>query len=347
MKKNMAQNENVEIDRYLRLLLDPDDYAAMLGVSIKDHFFGPQLPGPEGNQALRRAYDRARLSGGMTEKAFNKLCDFSLEHHQLGIPDPANVPPDVVAMGPWGFAESTIRQFAPETVALLRDVVGASNNLHSVARRDGVQAFAAELRRVPSSASGAVLYHNCADRVLGSNTGDSESAMAPLHIYVATLLLLAFLFETMPNKNDALVMMKRLVLGSSDREGPRLALGRWMDTARNRLGYRTKTEFYQSLSNQLDERLHPEYAENIRIEWSKVANGRVCPPLPKMRQALERSVEKSHVGEVGCDLHERLDLGLCYVSFITRSHQYLVKGGVSDPDRVFDLALSEVLKAVE
>lgn len=331
---NQTQIPFVENERFARLLLDPEDYCEIVGVSLKNSMLGPRVGGVGGNEAQHRFWARARKTGNATKTAVTKFIRHLEAKHRLSFPSPQDVPPEVIRLGAWSIAQPGLRERGTQSLEAVQRAVLASDHLQEVLTLGGPQALASELRRMPKSRV-ASLFHDCASRLETTNRADLRAIMAPLHIFMASVLIFNLLIETGPDKTESVHILRKLVCGDANRRGPRLALARWLNTAQGELGYKTKTDFYASLSPHLD-------PESARIEWSKVASGRHVPPLDRLRTDLKRVSETSGACKANSDLHDRLDLGLWYCAFVARSYAHLQKQNVTKARKVFLLAAAEV-----
>lgn len=329
----LQQKPNNNI-RLARLLLDPEDYCDIVGVSLKNFMLGPRFGGVGGNEAQHRFWTRARKTGNATKTAVTKLIRHLEAKHRLSFRSSQGVPPEMIQLGAWSIAEPGLRERGGQTLKTARGAVLASDYLQEVVTSGGTRALASELRRVPQSRV-APLFHESGTRLETTNRGDLRVIMAPIHIFVASFAVFNLLIETGPDKTQSLLMLHKLVCGDASSRGPRLALARWLDTAQGELGYKTKSDFYADLSPHLD-------PENARIQWSKVASGRDVPPLDRLRTDLKRVCEVSDICKAKSDLHDRLDLGLWYCAFVARSYTYLKKQNVTKAHKVFLLAAAEV-----
>lgn len=323
-----------ENERFARLLLNPDDYCEIVGVSLKNSMLGPRVGGVGGNEAQHRFWTRALKTGDATKTAATKFMRYLETMHRLSLPRPQDVPPEVTRLGAWSIAEPGLRKRGKQTLETVQRVVLASDRLQEVLTFGGTQALASELRQMPKSRV-ASLFHDCARRLETTNRADLRAIMAPLHIFMASVIVFNLLIETGPDRSESIRSIRKLACGDAIRRGPRLALARWLDAAQGELGYKTKTDFNASLSPHLD-------PESARIEWSKVASGREVPPLDRLRNDLKRVCDTSEFCKANPDLHDRLDLGLWYCAFVARSYRYLQKQNVTKARKVFLLAAAVV-----
>ena len=314
----------------LKLILDPEDYADIAGVSLKTVLFGPKIEGQGGNASWHKSYDRTRKSRSITPTSERKLKKFIEGIFQITLLHPDTLPPEAHELGPWSFANGILSKRTPKTYKALLSVVRASKVAENIGRTQGPKAFAANIRTIPSN-SANFLFQECADSIEETNTTDYLRAMAPLHIFIAVTLLFALTMERWGGDEITVESLHRLVEGSDDLPGPQLALGRWMDTARCELGFNSKTAFFEALSLNFN--------ENKRIEWQKVNSGKVLPRLTRLREDLYRCFEKLDGCSPGCELHERLDSGLILSTFVARSCEYLKKCGLERPERIYAAAL--------
>jgi len=323
-----------ENTQFARLLLAPEDYCDIVGMPLKNSMLGPRVGGVGGNEAQHRFWTRARKTGNATKTAVTKFIRHLEAKHRLSFLSPQDVPPEVIRLGAWSIAQPGLRERGVHTLEAVQRAVLASDHLQEVVTLGGTQALASELRRMPKSHV-APLFHECASTLETTNRADLRAIMAPIHIFMASVFVFNLLIETGPDRTESVLALRKLACGDAIRKGPRLALARWLDTAQGALGYETKSGFYAALSPHLD----PEIA---RIEWSKVASGRDVPPLDRLRNDLKRVSETSDVCKANSDLHDRLDLGLCYCAFVARSYRYLQKQNVTKARKVFLLAAAEV-----
>lgn len=326
-----------ENKRFARLLLNPDDYCDIVGVSLKNSMLGTRFGGAGGNEAQHRFWTRARTTGNATKTAVTKFIRYLEAKHRLSLPRPQDAPPEVTRLGAWSIAEPGLRKRGKQTLEAVQRVVLASDHLQEVLTSGGTQALASELRQMqkPRVAS---LFHDCARRLETTNRADLRAIMAPIHIFMASIFVFNLIVETGPDKPESVLLLRKLACGDATRRGPRLALARWLDTAQSALGYETKSGFYAALSPHLD-------PESARIEWSKVASGRHVPPLDRLRTDLKRVIETSDACKANSDLHDQLDLGLWYCAFVARSYAHLQKQNVTKPRKVFLLAAVEVAQS--
>jgi hypothetical protein len=326
-------NDNL---RLARLLLDPEDYCDIVGVSLKNLMLGPRVGGVGGNEAQHRSWARMRKTGNATKTAVTKFIRQLGAKHRYSFIVSQDVPPEEIRLGAWSIALPGLHKRAPNTLKAVKGAVLASDHLQEVVTLGGTQALASELRRMPKSRINR-LFHDCASMLETTNRADLRVIMAPVHIFMASVFVFNLIIETGPDRTESVLMLQRLVCGDANRRGPRLALARWLYTAQGELGYKTKTDFYAALSTDLD-------PENARIEWSKVASGRYVPPLDRLRIDLKRICEASDICQANSDLHDRLDLGLWYCAFVARSYTYLQKQNVTitKARKVFLLAAAEV-----
>lgn len=323
-----------ENTQFARLLLDPEDYCDIVGMPLKNSMLGPRVGGVGGNEAQHRFWTRARKTGNATNTAVAKFIRHLEAEHRLSFLCPQDVPPEVIRLGAWSIAEPGLRKRGAHTLKAVQDVVLASDHLQAVVTSGGTKALASELRRVLKSRV-APLFHECASMLETTNRADLRAIMAPIHIFMASVFVFNLLIETGPDRTEGVLALHKLACGDAIRRGPRLALARWLDRAQGALGYEMKSVFYAALSPHLD-------PESARIEWSKVASGRDVPPLDRLRNDLKRVSESSDVCKANSDLHDRLDLGLCYCAFVARSYRYLQKQNVTKARKVFLLAAAEV-----
>lgn len=333
----MAQNQTCSDDtiRFARLLLDPEDYCDIVGISLKNWAFGPRVGGAGGNESQHKFWARMRNSGKATQGALQKFIKFLEVKHQLSFLSPLETP---LKLGAWSGLEDIIRlEAGEEGLEGFRQVILASDNLQKVAEFGGPKALAAELHRAPTS-SFFEIFHVCADELEKNNSINWKAVLAPIHIFVASYLIFSWLVETHPDKAEGFLAVRKLVCGNPTHRGPQFALARWLATAQNELGFKTKTQFYAALSPNQD-------PENARIEWSKVGNGRDVPPLPRLRDDLKRIFKDSPIHNLNSELYEQLDLGLWYCSYVARSYKYLQKHNVTKARKVFLVAATEVERA--
>lgn len=333
----MAQNQTCSDDtiRFARLLLDPEDYCDIVGVSLKNWVFGPRVGGVGGNESQHKFWTRMRKSGKVTPSALQKFINFLEEKFQLSFLSPQETP---LQLGAWTGFEGIIRLKAGEKeLEGFRQVIIASDYLQKVAESGGPKALAAELRRATDSGY-IEIFHKCADEFDKSNSVNWKAVLAPVHIFFASYFIFALLIETHPDKAEGFKDIRKLVCGNATRRGPQFALARWLATAQNELGYETKTQFYAALSPNKD-------PENARIEWSKVGSGRDVPPLSRLRDDLKMVFKDSQTHKLNSELFERLDLGLWYCSYVARSYKYLQKHNFTKARKVFLLAATEVERA--
>lgn len=323
-----------ENERFARLLLHPDDYCDIVGLSLKNLMLGQRVGGVGGNEAQHRSWTRMRKTGSTTKTAVTKFIRHLEAKHGISLPPPQDVPPEEIRLGAWSIAQPDLRERGAQTLEAVQRAVLASDHLQAVVTLGGTQALASELRRMPKSRV-ASLFHDCASRLETTNRADLRAIMAPIHIFMASVLIFNLLIETGPGKTESVHILRKLVCGDANRRGPHLALARWLNTAQGELGYKTKIDFYASLSPHLD-------AESARIEWSKVASGRHVPPLDRLRTDLKRVSETSDACKANSDLHDRLDLGLWYCAFVARSYAHLQRQNVIKARKVFLLAAAEV-----
>ncbi|SFO42945.1 hypothetical protein SAMN04487859_1533 [Roseovarius lutimaris] len=323
-----------ENTQFARLLLDPEDYCNIVGVSLKNFMLGPRVGGVGGNEAQHRFWTRMRKTGSATKTAVTKFIRQLEAKHRLSFLSPQDVPPEVIRLGAWSIAQPGLRERGTHTLEAVQRAVLASDHLQAVVTSGGTKALASELRRVPKSRV-APLFHECASMLETTNRADLQAIMAPIHIFMASVFVFNLLIETGPDRTEGVLALHKLACGDAIRRGPRLALARWLDTAQGALGYETKSVFYAALSPHLD-------PENARIEWSKVASGRDMPPLDRLRSDLKRVVELSGACKASSDHYHRLDLGLCYCAFVARSYAYLQKQNVTKARKPFLLAAAEV-----
>ncbi len=330
-KAQIPSNDDM---RLARILLDPEDYCDIVGVSLKNFMLGPRVGGVGGNEAQHRFWTRARKTGNTTKAAVAKFIRHLEAKHRPSFLSPQDVPPEVIPLGAWSIAEPGLRKRGAHTLEAVQRAVLASDHLQEVLTLGGTQALASELRRMPKSRV-APLFHDCASTLETTNRADLRVIMAPIHIFMASVFVFNLLIETGPDRTESVLSLRKLACGDAIRRGPRLALARWLDTAQRELGYKTKTNFYAALSPHLD-------PESARIEWSKVASGRDVPPLDRLRTDLKRVSETSNACKANSDLHDWLDLGLCYCAFVARSYTYLQKQNVTKARKPFLLAAAEV-----
>ncbi|MBS4011474.1 MAG: hypothetical protein KGZ72_12055 [Roseovarius sp.] len=314
----------------LKLFLDPEDYADIAGVSLKSVLFGPKIEGKGGNASWHKSYDRMRTTRNVTHTSERNLRKFIENIFHISLLHPDTLPPEVHELGPWSFAKGALSERTPETYKALLTIVRASKVAESIGRNQGPKAFAAKLRMMQSD-SANFLFQGCADRLEATNSTNYVHAMAPLHIFMAVMLLFARELELWGDDESTLENLHRLVEGSCELPGPQLALGRWMDTARCETGFNSKTAFFEALSLNFN--------ENKRIEWQKVSSGKVLPRLTRLRADLNRCFEKLDGFSPGCELHKRLELGLILSTFVARSCEYLKKCGMERPERIYAAAL--------
>lgn len=257
-----------ENKRFARLLLDPEDYCDIVGVSLKNFMLGPRVGGVGGNEAQHKFWTRALKTGNVTETAFTKFIKYLEAKHRLFFSSPQNVPPEMVRLGAWCVAEPGLRERGPYTLKAIQDAVLASDHLQEVVIAGGPKALASELRQIQESRV-APIFRDCASRLEATNRADLRAIMAPIHILMASALVFNLMIETEPERHESVLALQKLVCGNAISRGPHLALARWLDTAQNALGYKTKSAFYTALSPHLD-------PERARIEWSKVASGFVA-----------------------------------------------------------------------
>lgn len=323
-----------ENTQFARLLLGPEDYCTIVGVSLKNFMFGPRVGGIGGNEAQHKFWTRMRKTGNATKTAVAKFSRQLEAKHRLSFLSPQDVPPDVIRLGAWAIAQPGLRERGVHTLKAIQDAVLASDHLQEIVTSGGPKALASELRRVPKSRV-APLCHDCASMLETTNRADLQAIMAPIHIFMASVFVFNLLIEAGPDRLESVLVLRKLACGDATRRGPRLALARWLDTAQGALGYKTKTDFYAALSPDLD-------PENARIEWSKVASGRDVPPLDRLRTDLKRICEASDNCKTNSELYDRLDLGLWYCAFVARSYTYLQRQNVTKASKVFLLAAAEV-----
>lgn len=320
--------------RFARLLLDPEDYCDIVGVSLKNSMLGPRVGGVGGNEAQHRFWTRALKTGNATKTAVTKFIRHLEAKHRFSFLSPQDVPPEVIRLGAWSIAEPGLRDRGAHTLKAVQEAVLASDHLQEVVTSGGPKALASELSRMQNSRV-APLFHDCASMLETTNRADLRAIMAPIHIFMASVFVFNLIIETGPDRPESVLLLRKLACGDATRRGPRLALARWLDTAQSALGYETKSGFYAALSPHLD-------PESARIEWSKVASGRDVPPLDRLRKDLKRVSETPEVCKTNSDLHDRLDLGLCYCAFVARSYRYLQKQNVTKARKVFLLAAAEM-----
>ncbi|MFZ7090768.1 hypothetical protein [Primorskyibacter sp. 2E233] len=321
-------------ERFARLLLDPEDYCDIGGMSLKNFMLGARVGGVGGNEAQHRSWTRMRKTGKATKASVSKFIGNLEAKYQLSFANPFDVRSEVLQLGRWSIAEPGLRARGARTLKAIEHAVVASDHFQGVAACGGPKALAAELRRAPKSRV-APLFHDCASLLETTNRADLRVIMAPIHIYVVSVVVFNLLIETGPDRPKSVQSLRKLACGDDTRRGPRLALASWLDTAQGELRYETKSGFYAALSPHLD-------PETARIEWSKVASGRDVPPLDRLRNDLKRVSETSDVCKANSDLHDQLDLGLCYCAFVARSYEYLRKQNATKAHKVFLLAAAEV-----
>lgn len=323
-----------ENTQFARLLLDPEDYCDIVGVSLKNSMLGPRVGGVGGNEAQHRFWTRALKTGNATKTAVTKFIRYLEAKHRFSFLSPQDMPNEVIRLGTWSIAEPGLRDRGAHTLKAVQDAVLASDYFQEVVASGGPKALASELRRVPKSRV-APLFYDCASMLETTNRADLRAIMAPIHMFMASVFVFNLIIETGPDRPESVLLLRKLACGDAARRGPRLALARWLDTAQSALGYETKSGFYAALSPHLD-------PESARIEWSKVASGRDVPPLDRLRKDLKHVSETPEVCKINSDLHDRLDLGLCYCAFVARSYRYLQKQNVTKARKVFLLAAAEV-----
>lgn len=320
--------------RYARLLLEPEDYADIIGISIKNWALGSRIGGVGGNEAQHRSWTRMRRTGKATKCATEKLIKHIEIQHQLSFLNPFASSSDVTELGTWAVVEPGLSERAKETLTEIRRATLASNHLQQVAESNGPIEFAEELRRARSSHYSDI-FHDCAADLARTNNVDYKVMMAPVHVFVASALVFNLLIETHPNKDEGLSAVRSLVHGDDTLSGPGLAMARWLMTVKRELGYETKTKLYAALSPRLD-------PDDARIQWSKIGNGRVIPPLDSTRAKLKNAIKEANIDTGGSALVERLNLGLWYCTFVARSYHYLRCQNAAKKDEVFLRALAEV-----